>query len=46
MKHETAQAKAKEIAERTLAPNARQNDKEGLLIPVHACVDVAFSRQP
>ena len=29
MKHETAQAKAKEIAERTLAPNARQNDKEG-----------------
>jgi len=29
MKHETAQAKAKEIAERALAPDARRNDKEG-----------------
>src|ERR1051325_471552 len=29
MDHETAQAKAKEIAERALAPNARQNDKDG-----------------
>ena len=29
MNHEIAQAKAKEIAERALAPDARRNDKEG-----------------
>src|SRR3984893_17065149 len=29
MNHETALAKAKEIADRVLAPAARQNDKEG-----------------
>jgi alkylation response protein AidB-like acyl-CoA dehydrogenase len=29
MNHETALSKAKEIADRVLAPAARQNDKEG-----------------
>ena len=29
MNHETALSQAKEIAERVLAPAARQNDKEG-----------------
>ena len=29
MNHETALSKAKEIADRILAPAARQNDKEG-----------------